>query len=117
VGVIRFAWHSLLRNGSSVLAEEYPGSFAEYTIGGHFEHCVEIVRQALMCYADPTLEPMLEEDGSVSDAGIATGWGAKHQCRNYEKIVDWIDEQPKVKAGDTAVVLPGTLGKKPVGKR
>lgn len=33
----------------------------------------------------------MEEDGRVSEAGIASGWGTKHTCRNYDKLVNWID--------------------------
>ena len=91
--VIHFAWHRLLENGSKILEDEFPGSRGEYTIGGHFSHCVEIIRQALMCYADATLEPMLEENGTISEIGLATGWGVKHTCRSFDKLMDWVDGQ------------------------
>ena len=105
--MIRFAWHTLLQDGREALEAEFPGTFGEYTIGGHFEHCVEIVRQALVCFADATLGPMMGEDGRISEAGIATGWGALHTCKNFDSLVSWVDGQESVH--DEDVIEPGAL--------
>ena len=94
--VIYFAWNSLRNNGPSVLDNAFPGTGGHYTIGGHFGHCLEIIRNALMCYADPTLEPTLDMDGeTINEIGLASGWGTLHTCKNYEKLVTWIDAQEK----------------------
>ncbi|PMD15654.1 hypothetical protein NA56DRAFT_732730 [Hyaloscypha hepaticicola] len=94
--VIYFAWNALRNNGPSVLDNAFPGTGGHYTIGGHFGHCLEIIRNALMCYADPTLEPTLDMDGeTISEIGLASGWGTLHTCKNYEKLVTWIDAQEK----------------------
>jgi hypothetical protein len=97
--VIYFAWNALRNNGPSVLDNAFPGTGGHYTIGGHFGHCLEIIRNALMCYADPTLEPTLDMDGeTISEIGLASGWGTLHTCKNYEKLVTWIDAQEKAVA-------------------
>ena len=86
----------MIEKGPSVLDDEFPNSRGEYTIGSHFSHCVEIIRQALMCYSDATLEPMLETDGeTVSEIGLASGWGTKHTCRNFDEFTEWVDTHAK----------------------
>jgi hypothetical protein len=94
-GVIKYAWNTILDKGNTTLDHIYPGmedapEDESYTIGSHFSHCVEIVRQALECYADPTLEPLLTDTGDHS-ALLASGWGTKHTCRNFEKLTEWVD--------------------------
>jgi hypothetical protein len=61
------------------------------TIDSHFTHCLEMIRQALMCHADPALEPMTSEDGEAF-AVKAGGWGTRHTCRDIDKWTEWIDE-------------------------
>ena len=48
----------------------------------HVRHCIDYLRQSLMCHADTNLEPIIEELGG------ATGFGSEHKCRNFEKIKD-----------------------------
>jgi hypothetical protein len=61
-----------------------------FTIEEHFSHCAEIVRQALICYADATLEPVLADDVE------ARGWGTEHACRNLEMLAAWADDPVRV---------------------
>ncbi|CAG8971171.1 hypothetical protein HYALB_00010171 [Hymenoscyphus albidus] len=46
----------------------------------HVKHCIEYMRQALMCNADTTLEPIDDELGGV------TGFGNKRKCRDVMAI-------------------------------
>ncbi|EME42004.1 hypothetical protein DOTSEDRAFT_25662 [Dothistroma septosporum NZE10] len=61
-----------------------PGESAEQ-IRKHRDHCIDYLRQAIMCNADVTFEPW-------GEAGI-NGMGAIHQCRDYQKIFTWAFNQ------------------------
>ncbi|PVH96869.1 hypothetical protein DM02DRAFT_686755 [Periconia macrospinosa] len=95
VHVIRYAWGELKSKGPSVLEEMYPGleSLAEgYTVEGHVSHCLDMIRQALECHADPTLEPMMSDDGVTSGGTLASGWGGTpHLCRDFSALTKWVD--------------------------
>ncbi|KIX93902.1 uncharacterized protein Z520_10239 [Fonsecaea multimorphosa CBS 102226] len=98
LGVIRYAWNTVLNEGNRTLDNRYPGmedgpDEESYTIGKHFSHCIEIIRHALECYADPTLEPLFTDTGDHS-AILASGWGTKHTCRNFETLTEWVDSNP-----------------------
>lgn len=49
----------------------------------HIRHCIDLLRQSLMCYADTAVE--------VKEEGIngVKGWGTEHQCRDYEELLQW----------------------------
>jgi hypothetical protein len=40
----------------------------------HATHCLNYIRQALLCHADPTLMPYVE---------YGIGFGVTHQCRDW----------------------------------
>jgi hypothetical protein len=50
----------------------------------HRDHCLDYIRQALMCNADASFEPL-------TSVGI-NGMGAVHQCRDFNKIFSWAYE-------------------------
>lgn len=47
----------------------------------HTLHCVDWIRQALMCNADLTLD--------ATDDFHSFGQGSRHSCRNFDAIRDW----------------------------
>ena len=49
----------------------------------HVRHCVDLLRHALMCQPDLTIEEKDEEKGGV------TGFGVEHQCADWEQLVHW----------------------------
>lgn len=51
---------------------------------GHLAHCVEILRQAIMCNADLTLNPPHDEGGTQ----LSSGWGGVHMCRDWSKVYE-----------------------------
>lgn len=53
----------------------------------HSRHCVDYLRQSLMCAADLTLEPIDPELGGV------TGWGVKRTCRDWAKLKSWAEDR------------------------
>jgi len=50
----------------------------------HVRHCIDLLRQTLMCYSDRTIE---EKD----DTGGVKGFGTEHQCNDYEELVRLIN--------------------------
>ncbi|KAG1856641.1 hypothetical protein DFJ58DRAFT_784249 [Suillus subalutaceus] len=52
----------------------------------HFDHCIEMIRQNIMCNADVT---MITWDWVQEHKIPYPNFNTRHQCRNYEKILDW----------------------------
>ncbi|KAF2258863.1 hypothetical protein CC78DRAFT_503967 [Lojkania enalia] len=52
----------------------------------HIRHCIDLLRNVLMCQPDLTLEVRDDELGGV------TGFGTEHQCIDWRKLVDWTTE-------------------------
>lgn len=46
----------------------------------HFNHCVDYLRQTLLCHADTTLEG---QDPTQQLRPDSSGLGVEHTCRNY----------------------------------
>ncbi|KAG2143189.1 hypothetical protein BD769DRAFT_1772242 [Suillus cothurnatus] len=55
----------------------------------HLDHCIEMLRQNLMCRGDVT---MLTYDWVKGMDGPLPNFNTPHQCRNFEKILNWVDE-------------------------
>jgi hypothetical protein len=55
----------------------------------HLDHCIEMIRQNLMCRGDVT---MLTYDWVKGVEGPLPNFNTPHRCRNLEKILDWVDE-------------------------
>ncbi|CZS93460.1 uncharacterized protein RCO7_10550 [Rhynchosporium graminicola] len=52
----------------------------------HLEHCLDYIRQGLMCSADTTIEwPVFVKNESGKDGPI-TGEGIEHQCRDWNAV-------------------------------
>jgi hypothetical protein len=52
----------------------------------HVRHCFDYIRQALMCSADATLEPV------NADLGGVTGWDGTHVCRDFGSLAQWAED-------------------------
>ena len=50
-------------------------------------HCIDLLRQALMCHGDTTLEVVDEEINGVH------GFRVEHQCIDWEQLKLWTSEQ------------------------
>lgn len=56
----------------------------------HVRHCIDYLRQSLMCHGDATVE--------VKPVGVngVRGFGIEHQCRDWERLRGWVESmQPK----------------------
>lgn len=59
----------------------------------HADHCIDTLRQALMCAADVT--PYLvykAEPAPGSHVAAREDFQAYHKCRNFDHLLDWIKE-------------------------
>lgn len=53
----------------------------------HRSHCVEYLRQSIICNADTTLE------GETGAWATSTGWGQTHSCVNFDALTEWADKR------------------------
>lgn len=59
--------------------------FTVMTSPSHVRHCVDLLRQSLMCSADRTLE-VKDDKGGVS------GFGTVHHCYDYEELLYTVEK-------------------------
>ncbi|KAJ8586434.1 hypothetical protein M405DRAFT_795536 [Rhizopogon salebrosus TDB-379] len=52
----------------------------------HIDHCIETIRQNIMCNADVT---MVTWNWVENHKHPYPNFNTRHQCRNFEKILDW----------------------------
>ncbi|KAG2148192.1 uncharacterized protein EDB93DRAFT_1145053 [Suillus bovinus] len=52
----------------------------------HFDHCIDMVRQNIMCNADVTMITWYWVEGHTVPY---PNFNTRHRCRNFEKIMDW----------------------------
>ncbi|KAI2642061.1 hypothetical protein GGS21DRAFT_288435 [Xylaria nigripes] len=53
---------------------------------GHVRHCIDYLRQSIMCNADTNLEPIDDNLGGV------TGFGFSRKCRDIVRVMGWADK-------------------------
>ena len=59
----------------------------------HLGHCLDYIRQAIMCTGDMTLEKAalhksVEDPDGPEVIGVR-GWGTAHECKSWEAIYDF----------------------------
>ena len=54
----------------------------------HIEHCLQYLRQALMCFADSTLEDTTLQrwHGKLDNVDVRSGAGKVHRCRDWTAV-------------------------------
>ncbi|KAG2346640.1 hypothetical protein BDR05DRAFT_997586 [Suillus weaverae] len=55
----------------------------------HLDHCIEMLRQFTMCTGDVT---MITHDWVEGRTSPFPDFNVHHQCRNFDKVLNWIDE-------------------------
>ena len=53
----------------------------------HIRHCLDYLRQSLMCCMDTTAET--KERGSNG----VKGFGTEHNCKDWEQLMQWISKR------------------------
>lgn len=56
----------------------------------HLQHCFEYLRLSIMCCGDVALEGA--ETTFPDGFGGSDGWDAKHVCKDYGQMLDYMDE-------------------------
>ncbi|KAH8665909.1 hypothetical protein BGZ60DRAFT_58735 [Tricladium varicosporioides] len=69
----------IIRRSISEYRRDVPQSLAK----GHISHCLDALKQRIMCSASDTLMH------SIKDHPRATGEGMAMQCRSWEKLTAW----------------------------
>ncbi|KAF2174154.1 hypothetical protein M409DRAFT_16423 [Zasmidium cellare ATCC 36951] len=54
----------------------------------HVDHCIDYLRQSIMCSGDMTLEHYSMLDNGTLGPGV-NGYFVNHQCKNWDQIVDF----------------------------
>lgn len=58
----------------------------------HYFHCVDYLRQAVMCSGDVALEP--HEITDSDDNGPQDGsWNGQHVCKDYSQVMKYLDSK------------------------
>ncbi|KAH8600731.1 hypothetical protein B0O99DRAFT_287856 [Bisporella sp. PMI_857] len=71
----------------------YAGTKLEQEVAHHSAHCFDYLRQAIICAGDTSLEGhVVSEDGEEIEAG----WGAKHECVDYQRLLEWANKHTRV---------------------
>ncbi|KAF2710792.1 hypothetical protein K504DRAFT_429114 [Pleomassaria siparia CBS 279.74] len=68
----------------------------------HFMHCVDYIRQGIMCSADLAVEvhePKDSDDFGPQDGG----WSGHHVCKDYSKVISYLEGEI---ADGTRIILP-----------
>lgn len=68
---------------SSTPAHDHAEHAMEMTDPAHLRHCIDLLRQTLMCNPDLTVEVSNKELGGV------TGFGTVHRCVNWGSLMTW----------------------------
>ncbi|KAF4635678.1 hypothetical protein G7Y89_g2405 [Cudoniella acicularis] len=64
---------------------EYERGLTPTIHAGHFHHCIDALRQDVLCYADDTPMPMHDFPNKVGNNQIRT-------CRNFDRLIEWTRE-------------------------
>jgi Mycotoxin biosynthesis protein UstYa len=78
-----WANHHAASVGQKLVDDDLPVDIQE----SHMRHCIDLLRQALMCHADTTLEVVDEKINGVH------GFRVEHQCKDWEQLKKWTSEQ------------------------
>ncbi|KAI5815369.1 hypothetical protein BZA77DRAFT_316433 [Pyronema omphalodes] len=62
----------------------------------HIDHCVEYLRLGITCGDLLVVEPDSPEGTSEEFTKGNLGWGAVHQCMDWERLIGWQREQERV---------------------
>ncbi|ETS74181.1 hypothetical protein PFICI_14047 [Pestalotiopsis fici W106-1] len=68
----------------------------------HYLHCIDYLRQGVMCAADLATEPHKPTDSDDNGPGDGS-WGGLHVCKDYGQVTEYLERE--IKDGNR-VVLP-----------
>ncbi|KAH7318924.1 hypothetical protein BKA65DRAFT_556362 [Rhexocercosporidium sp. MPI-PUGE-AT-0058] len=65
-------------------------AFGDHWLRDHVEHCINMIRQCLICTADIGLVTAVSVDGYSEPY---PNFSTRHPCRNLDKIREWALDQ------------------------
>jgi len=77
----------------------------------HVSHCVDAIRQSLMCNADISVN-VWQWDNEIS--AVVGHSNQAHTCRNFDKLLDWAEERQLQEWIDTRLFIEDDLPTPPV---
>lgn len=91
INAIRKELSRTLYNGTGYL-EDHKHQLPAFIFGAdwqatHFDHCLDRLRQAVMCHGDLTPSPLYSFQGYP----LVLGRSGVHTCRKFEPIRKWMD--------------------------
>ena len=87
LGMMKSTW-TKMANGESINNRRHD----------HFPHCIEYLRQAVMCQADLTLEPAI--DPMQWPIGTS-GWGVVHECKDWDAVLNAVKQRAVLRGNMT----------------
>ncbi|KAM6485229.1 hypothetical protein HDV62DRAFT_403950 [Trichoderma sp. SZMC 28011] len=57
----------------------------------HTLHCLDYLRESILCTSDSTLEPFKPKFDTAADRKGVDGYGTPHQCRDFGKLRNWAE--------------------------
>ncbi|KIK38300.1 hypothetical protein CY34DRAFT_809476 [Suillus luteus UH-Slu-Lm8-n1] len=78
----------MLRKASWGIHDESSGHDPDFW-RTHLDHCIEMLRQNIMCRGDVT---MLTYDWVEGVKDPFPNFDIPHRCRNFEKVLNWVDD-------------------------
>ncbi|KJZ74360.1 hypothetical protein HIM_06170 [Hirsutella minnesotensis 3608] len=89
-----------------IFKDDYPNDIEEEVQIKHIDHCIDLIRQVLMCHADIALHTFTWKDDYRWPWPNFT---VEHECRNWDSVMQWAREHrvPDVKG---PIVKHPTLG-------
>jgi hypothetical protein len=91
INALRKEFSKILYNGTGYLTE-YKHELPAFVSGGewhamHVDHCLDRLRQDVMCHGDMTPSPLFSFEGFP----LVAGRSGPHTCRKFEPIRAWLD--------------------------
>lgn len=62
----------------------------------HVEHCLNYLRQAILCHADNTIEPAIWMETETSVEPASDGLGVVHTCRDWRALNEFAETHPVI---------------------
>lgn len=69
------------------------GILRSAAVNTHTHHCLNLLRQAILCASDTTLDAI--NDLAENDEPATNGLGTVHVCRDWQAVYDFVTENQK----------------------
>ncbi|KAJ1706237.1 hypothetical protein NYO67_11591 [Aspergillus flavus] len=78
--------HCLAIIYSAIFSKDHSGHHHRDDHSDHTKHCIDYLRQSIMCASDATLEGLADDGSPVTGVD---GWNNTHQCRDWDSLYDF----------------------------